>query len=131
MPILEGYNGKSSLIKILCKFNKCSVEQLDYFLTTHRYKNQQFLQNLKLKTNHLRPFERNFCIDAAFLTRKSSSQLMAFKGRLGVTVYQYYNLRHRLTLKFPRLPCIAVKGGGQHIYYYPLEVVNVVEEKVN
>lgn len=128
MPISEGNNtGKSSLIKILCEYNNCSINRLAKVLNYRRLKNQQFLKNLKLTTIHLRPEEANFSIQAAFLTRKAAHILMAFKGTLGVTVHQYYNLRHRLRLKYPELPCIAVKGGGEHLYFYPLEVVNVVE----
>lgn len=131
MPIFEGNNnGKSSLIQILCEYNNCTLNQLPKVLIFRRIKNQQFLKKLKLTTIHLRPEEANFCIEAAFLTRKSSQMLMAFKGALGVTVYQYYNLRHRIRLNHPELPCIAVKGGGDHVYFYPLEVINVVEENV-
>jgi hypothetical protein len=45
---------------------------------------------------------------------------------LGITVDQYYLCKHKYDLQHPYLPCIALKGGGDHIDYFPLEVLEVL-----
>jgi hypothetical protein len=50
--------------------------------------------------------------------------LKAFQGHhSGVTVEQYYCARYNITLKYPNMPCIIVKGGNNHKYFYPLETL--------
>jgi hypothetical protein len=33
-----------------------------------------------------------------------------------------------IDLEFPFLPCIGVQGGGSHIYFFPLEVLECSEK---
>lgn len=137
MPISEKSSGRTMmpLIHHLFDYNNCqNMVELEEAMRKNYESNVEFIRSLHLKTNHLRPPTKNIPLQAAFLTRKSARALLAFKGEMRVTVYQFYYLRHRLRLIHPQLPCIAVKGGNGHLSFYPLEVIDAAnqqnEEKV-
>jgi hypothetical protein len=119
-----------SLIRQLCEYNNCNEEELAFKLHNFWHKNRNYVQQLKLQTIHLNPEERNFPIEAQFITRRNARTLLAIKGEMAITVYKYYYIRHQIRLKYPNLPCIAVAGGGVHLSYFPLELLGVVKEKV-
>ena len=78
-------------------------------------------------------------IEPDFITRKSADKLLAFHGKYGVPVEIFYYIRHRKRLRYPDLPCIAVKILGRNgtttsHTFYPLEVLGVVikdEKKID
>lgn len=139
MPLQQGKRMQISnekikmipLIEVLCEFNKCSIQDLDSVLKNNYIKNRNFVQSLCLYTTHLHPEDRNLHICGIFITHRAANNLMAFKGQFGTTVHKYYYLRHRHRLEYPHLPCVAVEGGGEHLYYYPLEVLAVNKENVH
>lgn len=119
----------SSLIDVLCKLNRCKVGNLAEQLQMNPEINRKFVQTLTLQTTHLRPVERNFLLKPAFITRKPATILLAIRGSMAATVNMYYYLRHGRRLSFPKLPCVAVKGGRGHLSFYPLELLSVVAEE--
>jgi hypothetical protein len=46
---------------------------------------------------------------------------------LGLTVDQYYFVRHNTDLEFPYLPCVGIMGGNNHISFFPLEILETIE----
>jgi hypothetical protein len=128
---------KRPLIKVLCEYNNISQQdpyypsKLAQAFQINGRNIQEYVGQLELRTNHLRPDGRNFPLQAAFITRKSASSLMAFKGGMGASVQKFYYLRHRLRLRFPQFPCVAVKGGKEQVSFYPLEVIDVIQPVAN
>lgn len=127
---------KQKLIKLLCEYNKINCDEyyppiLEEAIRKSYRKHNDFVRKLELCTNHLCPAWRNIPLQAAFITHKSARALLAFKGEMRVSVYQYYFLRHRQRLLFPQLPCVAVKGGNGHVSFYPLEVLDVIINPTN
>jgi hypothetical protein len=46
---------------------------------------------------------------------------------LGLTVDQYYFVRHNTDLEFPYLPCVGIMGGNNHVSFFPLEILETIE----
>jgi hypothetical protein len=62
------------------------------------------------------------------LSYHGANVLKAFRdNQCGVTVEQYYCARYNITLKYPNIPCIIVKGGNNDKYFYPLETLKVYD----
>jgi hypothetical protein len=62
------------------------------------------------------------------LSFRSAKYLRAFRRhRCNATVEQYYFIRYRITLKYPHLPCIIMRGGNNHVYYFPIEILFVID----
>uniref|UniRef100_A0A915CLR9 Netrin receptor UNC5 n=1 Tax=Ditylenchus dipsaci TaxID=166011 RepID=A0A915CLR9_9BILA len=119
---------KKPLIDHLCQIYECSIPELQIMLgnVADRRKILTHLQegNFQLETSHLKPAGRNFQIHCSGFTAQSARYVHAFGGYLDVSVRQYYYVRHRLSLKYPFLPCIVEKTMN-HRSFFPMEVVRV------
>ncbi|KAH7696666.1 hypothetical protein AAVH_36262, partial [Aphelenchoides avenae] len=71
--------------------------------------------------------EHNKEIEFGYLDLRGSSLLPAYNGHLGVTVRQHFYSRHRVELRHPYLPCVAVNGANGQNNFYPLEVIEAVK----
>jgi hypothetical protein len=88
------------------------------------------MRQLRLRTTHLKPAERNFSIRCHSLSLHDAAHQYAFGGYMSLNVMQYYYVRHHKRLGFSsRLPCVVENGPHHHRSYYPLEVLEVVENK--
>ena len=91
-----------------------------------------YCRGLKLQTEKQRDKRRVFCHD---LSIQNANYLHALNGYLGITVRQYYVVKHQRKLKHSYLPCIIEQGGmmkgrrRRHQSYYPMEVL-VVELRI-
>jgi hypothetical protein len=115
------------LLDYLCAYMECSLKELQVLLQTlePRRRILAHLQTCHLRTSHLRPPERNLPLHAHDLSSQNANFAYACGGYLDITVRQYYYVRHNRKLKHPYLPCLIEFGGGQHVSYYPLEVIAV------
>lgn len=113
-----------SLIRVLCEFNSCDVEKLRETIIKNYPKNLAFLRTLLIRTTHLKI---NFPLIPDFLTYRGAVALFSHRGYKGITVDQYYLVRHKIDLKYPFLQCLAVRGGSGHISYFPLEVLEIID----
>ena len=91
---------------------------------------------MKIRTTHLHPKHRNSRVYCNDISIENSNFLHALNGYLGITVRQYYVVKHSRKLRHPYLPCLIEHGGIRkrngrpHRSYYPLEVLAVgLEEK--
>lgn len=71
--------------------------------------------------------KENVVIKPDFITNRSAQILFSFRGYKQVTVDQYYFIKHNIDLFYPHLPCLAVKGGGDHKFYFPLELIEIID----
>ena len=87
-----------------------------------------YCRGLKLQIDKFRGGRRVFCHDISI---QNANYLHALNGYLGITVRQYYVVKHQRKLKHSYLPCIIEQGGmmkgrrRRHQSYYPMEVLNV------
>lgn len=109
-----------NVIKMLCKFNKCEPTDLAKAIRSNYLDNINFIKSGVLKTNHLK---YNIIICPDFITNRNAKELFSFRGFKNITVDQYFFIKHKLNLQYSYLPCLAIKGGGNHKSYYPLEVI--------
>lgn len=109
-----------NLVEQLCELNKCTPTLLHQYIRQNYEKNLKYIKSGILKTNHLK---KNNVITPDFITNRPSARLFSHRGYKHITVDQYYFIKHKLDLKYPNLPCIAIIGGGTHKTYYPLEVL--------
>jgi hypothetical protein len=92
---------------------------LEEILHKRRWKNIEFIKAI----SRLETFQGHVvkCDDLSY---KNAKQLKAFRAhRCRANVEQFYFVRHKITLKYPNLPCIIVRGGKGHPYFYPLETI--------
>lgn len=108
-----------NLVKALCEFNKCEPLNLADVIRRNYSENLNFIKSGVLRTTHLK-YNITICPD--FITNRKASCLFSHRGFKKITVDQYYFIKHNLVLRYPYLPCIAVKGGGTHKNYFPLEI---------
>ena len=87
-----------------------------------------YCRGLKLQTDKVRDRRRVFCHDMSI---QNANYLHALNGYLGITVRQYYVVKHQRKLRHSYLPCIIEHGGmmkgrrRRHQSYYPMEVLSV------
>ena len=86
--------------------------------------NIKFLKSLVIQTRHLK---NNMLIRVDRITKFGSNRMFAYRGLLGITVPQYYFVKHGIYLSFRGLPCIVQRGGGMHVSYFPIEVLEVLD----
>ena len=79
--------------------------------------------NCQLYTVHLRPAERNMPVRADDFSVENANNAYAYNGYLGITVRMHYFSKHDRKLRYPYLPCVMEFGGGQHVSYFPLEIL--------
>lgn len=109
-----------NLVTALCEFNKCEPINLAEAIHRNYVANFNFIKSGALQTKHLK-FNITICPD--FITNRKACALFSHRGFKKITVDQYYFIKHNWDLRYPFLPCIAVKGGGTHKNYFPLEVI--------
>jgi hypothetical protein len=123
--ISTNYSAEMSrpLIELLCEYNNCKPWTLDEKLEKYRSKNIDFIKSL----GPLHTFN-GYKVQIDDLSYKNARNLKAFRNhQCKATVEQYYFIRHKITLKYPYLPCIIVKGGKGHLYFYPIEILFVTD----
>lgn len=116
------------LLDYLCAYMRCSLKELQVLfnnLEARRRMLQHMRSLVHLRTNHLHPAERNQWLHAHDLSVQNANLALACGGYLDITVRQYYYIKHGRKLKHPYLPCLIEFGGGQHVSYYPLELLVV------
>ena len=111
------------LIQVLCEFNSCKIYNLKNLIVKNYEKNLEFIKSKNLRTTHLK---MNVNLNADGLTLRGPSSLFALRGFKNLTVEDYYKIRHSIDLQCLSLPCIVVKGGGEHVSFFPLEVIEVI-----
>lgn len=112
---------KQSLLEALAEFNNTKSSKLEYPLRQRSQANLEYIKTLSpLETTYGRK------IDVHSLTKRNATELHAFRWhRCKATVEQYYFIKHNITLTYPNLPCIVVKGGNGHLYFYPIEMLYI------
>ena len=123
------------LLDHLCDHFKCSLNELQVHLTNVEMRRRiiRYCRGLKLQTGGLKPSVQNgrriYCNDISTL---NANYLHALNGYLGITVRQYYVVKHQRKLQHAYLPCVIEHGGvmkghgrRRHQSYYPLEVLTV------
>jgi hypothetical protein len=113
-----------NLVEVLCDYFRMCPKCLGMHVGGFRYwlDATTLLRNLKLRTTHL---AYNKDVKFAELDVRGSSNIPAYNGHLGVTVRQHYFARHRIELRHPHLPCVAVTGANGQKEFFPLEVLKV------
>ena len=111
------------LIQLLCEFNNCKIYNLKNNIVKDYEKNFQFIKCKNLRTTHLK---MNINLNVDGLTLRGPSSLFALRGFKNLTVEDYFKIRHSINLQCLNLPCIVVKGGGEHVSFFPLEVLEVI-----
>ncbi|KAL3110803.1 hypothetical protein niasHT_014740 [Heterodera trifolii] len=118
------------LIDHLCERYKCSTKELEVLfqnLKSRRQILQHMRFNVRLRTNYLRPANRNFVVQCNDLSSLSASEAFAMRGYLGITVQTYFYVQHGVRLRHPNLPCAIRFGGREHHDLFPMECLNVVK----
>lgn len=87
----------------------------------------EFIKRKRIRTTHLRD-GRNREVCLHHLTMQGASQLPAYGGYLRVTVQQHMYARHRLTLRYHYLPCVAEMTKEGHYNYFPWEVLSIDDD---
>ncbi|KAL3087948.1 hypothetical protein niasHT_022022 [Heterodera trifolii] len=64
------------------------------------------------------------------LCPSGANRVFAYRGFLGITVQQHLYSRHRVTLKYPGLPCVVQFGGGYHRDLFPIELLRVANAEM-
>lgn len=59
------------------------------------------------------------------LSHLPACRLFAFNGYLGVTVTQFYYVKHNKKLRNSHFPCVMVRKGNNQIDYFPIELMLV------
>jgi len=124
----------TTLVDQLCLILLCEPYELYIRLLEPTIREQaiNFLKMVKLKTTHLR---FNKSIKFHGLTYTGPRQLPAYRGFLQVNVAQYYYVKHKIILSYMEAPCIIQVphsgNHGDHIEYYPLEVLCVDQDEKN
>ncbi|KAL3121523.1 hypothetical protein niasHT_003451 [Heterodera trifolii] len=119
------------LIEHLCERYKCSTKELEVLfqnLKSRRQILQHMRFNVRLRTNYLRPANRNFVVQCNDLSSLSASEAFAMRGYLGITVQSYFYVKHGVRLRHPNLPCAIRFGGREHHDLFPMECLNVVKQ---
>ena len=111
-----------NLILVLCKFNNCAIYNLKKQMAKDYEKNLKYLKTLKLKTNHLK---MNMDVTVDGLTKKGADEIFALRNGL-CDLEDYYEIKYDIEIQCPKLPCIVMKGGGTHLNFFPLELIEVV-----
>ena len=125
------------LLEHLCMHFDCTLKGLQLHLTNLGMRHQilDYCRNLKIRTTHLRPNSRNPRVYCQDISIQNANYLHALNGYLGITVRQYYVVKHARKLRHPYLPCLIEHGGIQrragrnHRSFYPLEVLAVELEE--
>jgi thymidine kinase len=114
-----------NLVEYLCDKSGFTVHQLAAYFATTRYREAvaAHLKDHLLETNHLAVNRRINC-DLLSERPADSTTAMEFGSRR-LTVRDYFARNRRMQLYHPYLPCVGVKGGGEHVSYYPLEVLTI------
>ena len=69
-------------------------------------------------------FNAAYLINPDDITVTGADSIMAFgKHRSKTSVEQYYFSKHKITLYYPKAPCIVVRRNNEHEDYYPIEVL--------
>ena len=121
------------LLEHLCMHFDCTLKGFQLHLTNLGMRHQilDYCRKLKMYTTHLRPNSRNLRVHCQDISIQNANYLHALNGYLGITVRQYYMVKHARKLRHPYLPCLIEHGGIQrragrnHRSFYPLEVLAV------
>jgi hypothetical protein len=98
------------LIDHLCKRYHCSLKEVQVLLQgldTRREIIHHLRTDLQLRTNHLRPANRNFVVRCGDMTAQAAGCVLALGGYMGVTVSKA--TKKKVTKKnFPTGPCLLL-----------------------
>jgi hypothetical protein len=112
------------LLDVLCEFNNCGPVMLEKKLKREKYRNLDFIKCFApLSCNHLK--NRQQLVYPDQISVLGADQLFALRGYLDIRVDQYYYVKHKKKLKYPKLPCIVEYGGNNHCSFYPIEVLEL------
>jgi hypothetical protein len=112
------------LIDYLCTLMRCSQRELQvHFLNVDSRRFMlEHVRPLRLRTTHLKC---NVAVRCNDFSTQSAAATMAMNGYLGITVRQFYYVRHQRRLRHPYMPCVVEWGTRGHRSYFPLEVLTV------
>ncbi|KAH7703368.1 hypothetical protein AAVH_29468 [Aphelenchoides avenae] len=118
-----------SLINRLCVLLHCTPFQLgDHLRDTNNLTTVYlFLASSVFATTHLK--KRNRIVTFKGLSLKGPNKQHAYGGYLGVTVEQHMYCRHRVTLRYPDMPCIEEHTRKGHVNYYPVECLQLYRDQ--
>ena len=125
------------LLEHLCAHFGCTLKGLQLHLTNVEMRHQilDYCRQVKIQTTHMRPKHRNPRVHCQDISIQNANYLHALNGYLGITVRQYFVVKHGWKLRHPYLPCLIEHGGVQrragrnHRSFYPLEVLAVEVEE--
>ena len=114
-----------------------TVKGLQLHLTNLGMRHQilDYCRNLKIHTKHLRPNSRKLRVHCQDISIQNANYLHALNGYLGITVCQYYMVKHARKLRHPYLHCLIEHGGiqqraGRNLRsFYLIEVLTVELEE--
>jgi hypothetical protein len=116
------------LLDHLCRKYDCNIQQLQLLLFNIEARRRiiaELREGFELRTTHLHPTTQNIQLRCDDFSCQTATNVFAFNGFLNITVRQYFFCKHKLSLRYPFLPCLIVFGGGKHRSYYPIEVIAV------
>lgn len=124
----------TTIITECAKAINCTAKNLRDFLNhpQDRDKVLKILMGRKVRTTYQdrNGFKKTFFIDG--ITRQGAHSLLAY-GRLprpfNICVAAHFYARHRLRLKYPYLPCIIEHFTSGEDRYYPMELLELVDDK--
>lgn len=116
-----------SLLDIFCALFGCAQSQLSTKFCTIEYdellrigtllKRDYYLVTIHLGENN----KLIRCDDISFV---GANTLWAYQGFLNITVQQHMYSKHKITLKYPKMPCIVENAPNNHKSYYPIELIH-------
>jgi hypothetical protein len=94
---------------------------LEHVLRQNKRKNVDYIKTLprivNIRGKQIIPYD---------ITNRNSKELLAYRWhRCNANIEQYYFIKHKITLKYPNLPCIIMKGLKGHLYFYPIETLYI------
>ena len=139
------------LINILAKEFKCTgnflQEKINHPMAMTKI--MKITTGKKMQTTYMDRNGKKKIVKCARLSIQTASELPAYEGYLGsksvlsllyiyyinikflVTVRQHYYCRHRIRLVYPHMKCIVEEHNKGHQKYYPIELLELVEEDEN
>jgi len=119
----------------LSKLLYCEPKHLQEYLNNPITKNyvEEYLKGKKLRTTYCDKNGEHKEVKFGGITLKSAAELFAFEGFLGkrvikikfilfldVKIIQYYYVKYRIRLLYPKLKCVVEYHNKGHSKYYPI-----------
>lgn len=121
------------VIDAICDLLNCSPLSLSVHLDdphTRIHILKEFLDR-KVRTTYLNRSSEKKVFIFGGITRKSANKIRAYgplRRTFNVTISQHFYTRHRIKLRYPNLKCIIDRRPWEKDRFYPLELLEFVDE---